>query len=175
MQLVKCLTGMKIIASASRAETVDWCKEMGAHHVVDHRQPLANQVRNIVPEGVRHVLALTKTEDHFDEIIEALSPEGAMALIENFSRSVDVNKMKTKSLSLHWEFMFGRPRFQLATMAEQGRLLNEVADLVDMGLIRSTANANFGSINADNLKRAHALVESGKTIGKIVLSEFSHD
>jgi len=175
VQLVKCLTGMTIIASASRAETVDWCKEMGAHHVVDHRQPLAIQVRNIVPEGVRHVLALTKTEDHFDEIIEALSPEGAMALIENFSRAVDVNKMKPKSLSLHWEFMFGRPRFQLATMAEQGRLLNEAADLVDMGLIRSTANANFGSVNADNLKRAHALVESGKTIGKIVLSEFSHD
>lgn len=173
VQLVKCLTDMTIIASASRPETVDWCKRMGAHHVVDHRQPLAIQVRKIVPEGVRYVLALTKTEDHFDEIIDALSPEGAMALIENFPRPVDVNRLKPKSLSLHWEFMFGRPRFQLANMGEQGRLLNEVADLIDGGLIFSTANSDLGSIDANNLKIGHALVESGKAIGKVVLTGFS--
>jgi len=172
-QLAKRLTGLTVIASASRPETAEWCREMGAHHVIDHRQPLAAQVKKIVPEGVNYVLALTKTEDHFDEIIEAIAPEGAMVLIENLPRPVDVNKLKPKSLSLHWEFMFGRPRFQTANMKEQGRLLNEVAELIDAGFVRSTARTNLGLINAANMKHAHALVEGGKTIGKIVLSGFS--
>jgi zinc-binding alcohol dehydrogenase family protein len=171
-QLAKRLTGLTIIASASRPETVNWCREMGAHHVIDHRQPLAAQMKKIVPEGVNYVLALTKTEDHFDEIIEAMAPEGAMVLIENLATPVDINKMKPKSLSLHWEFMFGRPRFQTANMKEQGQLLNEVAGLIDTGSIRSTARTNLGLINAANLKQAHALVESGKTIGKVVLAGF---
>jgi len=172
IQLAKRLTGLTIIASASRPETVDWCREMGAHHVIDHRQPLAAQVKEIVSDGVNYVLALTKTEDHFDEIIEGMAPEGAMVLIENLATPVDINKMKPKSLSLHWEFMFGRPRFQTENMKEQGRLLNEVAGLIDAGSIRSTARANLGLINAANLKQAHALVESGKTIGKVVLAGF---
>jgi NADPH2:quinone reductase len=172
-QLAKKLTGLTIIASASRPQTVDWCREMGAHHVVDHRQPLADQVKKIVPDGVNYVLALTKTEDHFNEIIEAMAPEAAMVLIENLPQPVDINKLKPKSLSLHWEFMFGRPRFQTPNMKEQGRLLNEVAELIDAGLIRSTARTNLGLITAANLKSAHALVESGKTTGKVVLSGFS--
>jgi NADPH2:quinone reductase len=171
-QLARKLTGLTIIASASRPETVEWCREMGAHHVVDHRHPLAAQVKKIVPNGVNYVLALTKTEDHFDEIIEAMAPESAMVLIENLPQPVDINKLKPKSLSLHWEFMFGRPRFRLANMKEQGRLLTEVAALVDAGLIRSTAHTDVGLINATNLRHAHALVESGKTLGKIVLAGF---
>jgi zinc-binding alcohol dehydrogenase family protein len=171
-QLAKKLTGLTIVASASRPETVEWCREMGAHHVVDHRQPLAAQIKKIVPNGVNYVLALTKTEDHFDEIIEAMAPESAMVLIENLPQRVDINKLKPKSLSLHWEFMFGRPHFRLANMKEQGRLLTEVAGLVDAGLIRSTARTDVGVINAANLRRAHALVESGKTIGKVVLAGF---
>jgi NADPH2:quinone reductase len=172
-QLVKKLTALTVIATASRPDTVDWCRAMGADHVIDHAQPLAPQVKAIVPEGVNHVLALTRTEDHFDEIIEAMAPEAGMVLIENLARPVDVNKLKPKSLSLHWEFMFGRPRFQTANMKEQGLLLTELARLIDAGLIRSTARTNLGSINAANMKRAHALVESGKTIGKVVLSGFS--
>lgn len=172
IQLAKRLTGVTVIASASRPETVDWCREMGAHHVIDHRQPLAAQVKKIVPDGVNYVLALTRTEDHFDEIIEAMAPEAAMALIENLARPVDINKLKPKSLSLHWEFMFGRPRFQTANMKEQGRLLTEVAKLIDAGLLRSTARTNLGLINAANMKQAHTLVESGKTIGKAVLFGF---
>jgi NADPH:quinone reductase len=171
-QLAKKLTGLTIIASASRPETVEWCQEMGAHHVVDHRQPLAAQIKKIVPNGVNYVLALTKTEDHFDEIIEAMAPESAMVLIENLLQPVDINKLKPKSLSLHWEFMFGRPRFRLPNMKEQGRLLTEVGGLVDAGLIRSTARTDVGLINAANLRHAHALVESGKTIGKVVLAGF---
>ena len=171
-QLASRLTGLTVIATASRPETQTWCREMGAHHVIDHRQPLAGQVKAIVPGGVNYVLALTKTEDHFDEIIAAMAPQSAMALIENVARPVDINKLKPKCISLHWEFMFARARFETADMGEQGRLLNEVARLVDAGQIRTTMRQNLGSINAANLKRAHALIESGSAVGKLVLAGF---
>jgi zinc-binding alcohol dehydrogenase family protein len=171
-QLARQLTRLKIIATASRPETVQWCQRMGAHHVIDHRQPLARQVKEILSGGVDYVLALTKVEDHFDEIIEAMAPQSAMVLIENPARPLDIVKLKPKSISLHWEFMFTRSRYETADMGEQGRLLGEVAALVDAGRIVSTMQANLGTINAANLKRAHALVESGKTIGKIVLAGF---
>jgi NADPH:quinone reductase len=171
-QLTRRLTGLTVIATASRSETQAWCREMGAHHVIDHRQPLAEQVKEIMPGGVNYVLALTKTEDYFTEIVEAMAPQSALALIENVAAPLDINQLKPKSISLHWEFMFTRARYQTADMGEQGRILNEVAGLVDAGQIRSTMRENLGTINATNLKRAHALVESGKTIGKIVLAGF---
>ncbi len=171
-QLARQLTGLVVIATASRPETQAWCREMGANRVIDHRQPLAEQVKAIIPGGVNYVLALTKTEDHFDEIIAAMAPQSAMALIENVARPVDINKLKPKCISLHWEFMFARARFETADMSEQGKLLNEVARLVDAGQIRTTMRQNLGAINAANLKRAQALIESGTAIGKIVLEGF---
>jgi NADPH:quinone reductase len=172
IQLARRLTGLTVIATASRPETQDWCREMGALHVIDHRKPLASQVKQIVPDGVNYVLALTRAEDHWDEMIEAMAYRGGIVLIENPAKPIDIVKMKPKSLSLHWEFMFGRSHFQTSEMGEQGRLLNEVAGLVDAGLLRSTVRTNLGSISAANMKRAHAMVESGTTLGKIVLSGF---
>lgn len=171
-QLARQLTGLTVIASASRPETQAWCRKMGAHHVIDHRQPLAAQVKAVVPGGVNYVLALTKTEDHFDEIIAAMAPQSAMALIENVARPLDINKLKPKCISLHWEFMFARARFETADMGEQGRLLDEVSRLVDAQKIRTTMRQNLGPINAANLKRAHAAIESSTTIGKMVLAGF---
>jgi zinc-binding alcohol dehydrogenase family protein len=171
-QLAKQLTCLEIISTASRPETVQWCQRMGAHHVVDHLQPLASQVKAILPGGVNCVLGLTKTEDHFDQLIEAMAPQSAMVLIENPARPLDFVKLKPKSISVHWEFMFTRSRYETADMDEQGRLLNEVAALVDAGRIVTTMQTNLGAVNAANLKRAHALVESGKTVGKIVLAGF---
>jgi zinc-binding alcohol dehydrogenase family protein len=171
-QLARQLTRLTVIATASRLESVQWCERMGAHHVIDHRQPLAAQVKAIIPGGVNYVLALTKVEDHFDQLIEAMTPQSAMALIENPARPLDITKFKPKSISLHWEFMFTRSRYETPDMSEQGRLLNEVAALVDAGRIVSTMQKNLGAINATNLKQAHALVESGKTMGKVVLSGF---
>lgn len=172
IQLAKQLTRLNIIATASRPETVQWCQRMGAHHVIDHRQPLAGQVKAIMPRGVNYVLALTKVEDHFDELIEAMAPQSAMALIENPARPLDIVRLKPKSISLHWEFMFTRSRYETSDMGEQGRLLNEVAALVDAAKIITTMQTNLGVINAANMKKAHALVESGKAIGKIVLAGF---
>jgi NADPH:quinone reductase len=171
-QLARQLTGLKIITTASRPESVQWCQRMGAHHVVDHRQPLARQVKGIVPGGANYVLALTKTEDHFDELVETMAPQSAMVLIETPARPLDIVKLKPKSISLHWEFMFTRSRYETPDMSEQGRLLNEVAKLVDGGRIQSTMQTNLDIINAANMKKAHALVESGKAIGKIVLHGF---
>ena len=172
IQLARQLTKLKVIATASRAETRQWCLKMGAHHVVDHQQPLSGQVEPFAPGGVNFVLGLTKIEDHFDEIIESMAPQSALALIENPARPLEITKLKPKSISLHWEFMFTRSRFQTADMVEQGRLLTEVGELMDAGRILTTLQANFGQITAENMRRAHAAVESGRTIGKIVLAGF---
>jgi NADPH2:quinone reductase len=169
-QLARELTRLRVIATASRPDTRDWCLKMGAHDVIDHSQPLSGQVKGIA--GVDYVLALTKVEDHFEEIIESMAPQSAMALIENPARPLDITKLKPKSIALHWEFMFTRARFQTADMGEQGRLLTEVGELMDAGSIRTTLQANFGQITAENMRRAHAAIESGRTIGKIVLAGF---
>jgi NADPH:quinone reductase len=171
-QLARELTRLRVVATASRPDTRDWCLKMGAHDVIDHRQPLSGQVKGIAAGGVDYVLALTKVEDHFEEIIESMAPQSAMALIENPVRPLDITKLKPKSIGLHWEFMFTRARFQTADMGEQGRLLTEVGELMDAGRIRTTLQADFGQITAENMRRAHAAVESGRTIGKIVLAGF---
>jgi NADPH:quinone reductase len=170
IQLARELTRLKVIATASRAETRDWCLQMGAHHVIDHREALSGQVKAIVPDGINYVLALTKTEDHFDEIIESMVPQSAIALIENPARPLEITKLKPKSIALHWEFMFTRPVYQTADMEEQGRLLTEVGELMDAGRIRTTLQSNLGKITAENVRAAHAVIESGRAIGKIVLA-----
>jgi NADPH:quinone reductase len=172
IQLARRLTALTVIATASRPETQAWSLEMGAHHVIDHRRPIAGPVKAIAPQGVNYVLAMTRTEEHFDEIVDALAPQGALALIENPARPLDIVKLKSKSIPLHWEFVFTRALYQTADMGEQGRVLDEVANLVDAGLIRTTMNANFGLINAANMRRAHAIAESRTAIGKLVLSGF---
>jgi NADPH:quinone reductase len=172
IQLVSQLTNLTTIATASRPASEAWCYRMGATHVVDHGKQLSSQVRAIVPGGGNYVLALTRTEDHFDELIEAMAPQSAIGLIENPARPLEITKLKPKSISFHWEFMFTRSRYQTPDMGEQGRLLSEVGALVDAGRIQSTMQANLGAINAANLKKAHALLESGKTIGKIVLAGY---
>jgi NADPH:quinone reductase len=171
-QLARQLSRLTVISTASRPDTRIWSLKMQAHHIIDHGQPLAAQIKALAPGGVRFVLALTRLEDHYDQVVEAMAPQGAMAIIENPSRPIDIVKLKSKSISLHWEFMFTRSRYQTADMHEQGRLLNSVAALVDAGRIQTTMHTHLGAINAGNLKKAHCLVESGKAIGKIVLSGF---
>lgn len=121
---------------------------------------------------MNYTLALTRTEDHFEQLVEAMAPQSALALIENPARPLELTLLKPKSISLHWEFMFTRSRYQTADMGEQGRLLNEVAQLVDTGRFQATMRTHLGRITAANLKTAHALVEGGRTTGKIVLAGF---
>jgi zinc-binding alcohol dehydrogenase family protein len=171
IQLAKARTNLAVIATASRPETVAWVKELGADHVVDHAKPLAAEVAKLGLGAPAFVFSTTQTDGHFDQIAELIAPQGRFALIDD-PELVDVRKLKRKSVSLHWEFMFTRPMFETADVLEQSRLLTEVSRAVEAGSIRTTLAEKFGAINAANLKRAHALVESGKAKGKIVLEGF---
>lgn len=172
VQLARQLTGLTVIGTASRPETQAWVRELGAHHVIDHRQPLSEELKRIGINQVTHVASLTQTDQHFAQLVEALAPQGRLALIDDPEQPLDIMQLKRKSLSLHWELMFTRSLFETADMIEQHRLLNRVAELVDAGTLRTTLGEHFGSINAANLRRAHALLESGTAKGKIVLAGF---
>jgi zinc-binding alcohol dehydrogenase family protein len=172
VQLARKLTAATVIGTASREHSRDWVLGLGAHHVVDHRGDLAAQVKAIAPQGVDYVLSLTHTEQHFEAIVEVLKPQGRMGLIDDPSAPLDITKLKQKSISLHWELMYTRSLFHTPDMQAQHQILNEVADLVDAGALRSTISDNLGTINAANLRKAHAQLESHGTTGKIVLSGF---
>ena len=171
IQLARQLTQLKVIATASRPETQAWCRELGAHAVVDHSRPLAQALKDDGHGQVDFVAALTHTGQHYEQIVESLKPQGALAVIDDMP-VLDAMKLKTKAISLHWELMFTRSMFGTPDMAEQGKLLAEVARLVDAKRLRTTAGAHYGTINAANLLRAHAFVESGKAQGKVVLEGF---
>jgi zinc-binding alcohol dehydrogenase family protein len=171
LQLARKLTNWTIIATASRPETRQWVTDLGAHHVIDHGQPLLQELQRIGIAQVDCVASLTHTDLHLVEIVACLVPQGKLALIDD-PEALDVKLLKTKSISLHWELMFTRSMFETADMIEQHLLLDRVAQLIDDGVLRSTVTERFGTINAANLRRAHALLESGTARGKIVLSGF---
>ncbi|BAN50768.1 zinc-binding alcohol dehydrogenase family protein [Metapseudomonas resinovorans] len=172
VQLARQLTGLTVIGTASRPETQAWVRELGAHHVLDHSKPLAEELRRAGLTQVTHVASLTQTDQHLDQLVEALAPQGRLGLIDD-PAALDVAKLKRKSLSLHWEFMYTRSMFQTPDILEQHRLLERVSQLIDAGTLKTTVGEHFGTINAANLRRAHALLESGKAKGKIVLEGFA--
>ena len=171
IQLARQLTDLVVIATASRDETSAWVKGLGANHVVDHRRPLAAQVSALGTGAPAFVLSTTQTDKHFDEIVELIAPQGRFALIDD-PDLIDARKLKRKSVSLHWELMFTRSIFKTADMAKQHELLASVSALLDEGRVKTTLAENFGKINAENLKQAHALLETGTAKGKIVLEGF---
>ena len=171
IQLARKLTDLTIIATASRDETRGWVEELGAHHVIDHRKPLAAQVEALGLGAPGFVFSTTHTDEHIAEIGELLAPQGRLALIDD-PTTLDIMPLKQKSISVHWELMYTRSLFQTADMSEQGVLLDEVARLVDAGTIRTTLAENFGKIDAANLRRAHERIESHTAKGKIVLEGF---
>jgi zinc-binding alcohol dehydrogenase family protein len=168
IQLARRLTGLTVLATASRPETVKWCRELGAHAVIDHSKPMKQQIAALKLPDVALIASLTGTQDHFPALADILAPQGKIGLIDD-PTSVNFSLLKGKAGSLHWESMFTRSSFQTADMIGQHHLLNDVADMIDKGVLRTTLEQTFGTINAANLKRAHALIESGKSVGKIVL------
>jgi zinc-binding alcohol dehydrogenase family protein len=170
-QMARRLTGLTVIATASRPESVAWCHQMGAHHVIDHHKPLEDGLKAIGIPLVRYVAGLTATDKHQKSIVAALAPQGALAMIDD-PETFDVVPFKRKSLSVHWELMFTRSLYGTSDIEAQHRILSEVSALVDSGVLRSTFREDYGSINAANLTRAHAAVESGRSVGKLVLSGF---
>lgn len=170
-QLARRLTRLTVIGTASRPETQAWVRDLGAHHVIDHDQPLAAQLQAAGIGQVDKVISLTHTDHYFAQLVDVLRPQGQLALIDD-PASLDVVPLKRKSLSLHWELMFTRSLYQTSDMIRQHELLERVAALIDEGVLKTTLGEHFGAINAANLRRAHARVESGKARGKIVLEGF---
>jgi len=171
VQLASVLTGATVIATASRDSSASWVKKLGADYVIDSSKPLVAQVEQLNIGQVTHVASLTHTDTYLDSYVELLAPMGKIALIDD-PKSIDIKKLKQKSLSLHWEFMFTRSMFNTSDINKQHQLLNKVSDLIDQGYIQTTVGNNLGTINAKNLRIAHKMLESGKSIGKIVLEGF---
>ncbi|HRK42596.1 MAG TPA: zinc-binding alcohol dehydrogenase family protein [Gemmobacter sp.] len=172
VQLARQLTDLTVIATASRPETADWVRSLGAHHVLDHSQPLAAQVAALGLGAPAFVFSTTQTHLHLAEIADLIAPQGRFGLIDDPDH-LNIMPFKRKSVSIHWESMFTRSVFQTPDMAAQGAALAEVAALVQAGRLRSTLAERFGPITAANLIRAHKLLETGRTKGKIVLEGFA--
>ncbi len=163
IQLARQLTGLTVVATAMRRESAEWCSELGAHAVIDHSKPFKEQIEALKLDHVDLVASLTRTHEHYKEVADFIAPQGKFGLIDD-PMEINIDVFKGKAVSLHWEWMFTR-----STLIAQGQLLNEVADLIDKGVLRTTFDRSLGKINAANLKRAHELLESGKSRGKIVL------
>ncbi len=168
IQLARRLTGLTIVATASRAESQAWCRDLGAHAVIDHNAAMKEQIDALKLPPVALVASLTNTDQHLKALADIIAPQGRFGLIDD-PPSFELALFKGKACSVHWESMFTRSSFQTDDMIAQHHLLNDVSDLIDKGVLRTTFDQNFGTINAANLKRAHALIESGKSRGKIVL------
>ncbi|EPJ47246.1 MAG: zinc-binding alcohol dehydrogenase family protein [Osedax symbiont Rs1] len=171
-QLALALTNATVIGTASRKESKEWLKGLALDYVIDHSKPLSQELARIGIEDVTHVISLTHTDSHYAEIVKVLAPQGQLALIDDPKIPLDIMQLKLKSISLHWELMFTKSMFKTADMHSQGQLLNAVSAMVDQGKIVSTLAEHYGLINAENLKKAHAFIESGKAIGKVVLAGF---
>jgi len=171
IQLLKALTDLTIIASASRPETQDWVRECGAHHVINHREPMPAQIEALGLGAPGFVFSTTHTGSHFDAINELIAPQGRFGLIDD-PEQLNIMPFKLKAVSTHWELMFTRSIFGTPDLAEQGKLLNELSRLVDEGKIRSTLTEVAGKIDAATLSAVHAKIESNSARGKIVLEGF---
>jgi zinc-binding alcohol dehydrogenase family protein len=161
------LAGLTVIATASRPETIDWVKDLGADQVINHRNPLNDELKAIGITHVDYILCTSETDQYFDVMAEIITPQGRIATITEAKENHNVDLLKAKSASFSYEFMFTRSMFQTPDMIEQHKLLSIVADLIDAGTLKNTANESFGALTPESLRKAHALLESGKAIGKI--------
>ena len=170
IQLAKA-AGLMVIATASRPETENWVRELGADHVVNHRKPMVEQVRAL---GFKHVdhIAIFNDMRHWETAVELIRPEGGIVTIDDTDLPMPMAGMKMKAASLHWEFMFARAMFETPDMIEQHKLLTYVANEIDAGRIRTTLDTVLSPINAENIRAAHALIETGQAKGKIVVQSF---
>lgn len=169
VQLAARLTALRVVGTASRPETRQWVEQLGAHDVIDHREPLSQELARLGIDGVELVAGLTHTDAHFAEIVACLAPQGRVGVIDD-PAELDVKLLKQKAASLHWEFMFTRSMFETPDMIEQHRLLTDVAELIDDGTLRTTTDSTYGEISAATLGQAHAFVERGRAVGKVVLA-----
>lgn len=167
------LAELKVVATASRPESIAWCKELGAHHTVDHRKPMRPQLEALGFKHVDYIANFSEVDEHWAAIGDLVAPQGGIVLIVGNKAPLNVDAIRAKSASLFFELMFTRSRFQTPDMIEQHKLLNQVADWLDAGRLKGTLKETLSPINAANLRKAHARLESGTMIGKLVLKGWS--
>lgn len=167
--------GLVVIATASRPESRAWCERMGASHVVDHSQPLPPQLAALGLPKVDRIANFSDTDAYWPAMAELIRPQGAIVAIVGNRAPLDLNLLKAKSVSFHWEFMFTRPQFRTPDRGRQGAILERLAQLVEAGELQGTATTRLAPISPENLARAHALLERGRTLGKIVLAGWDSD
>lgn len=172
IQLAKKLGQLKVIATASREDSRQWCQNLGADHVISHYGSMAEQLAAINIKEVDYIFCAADTDPHFDAMAELIAPQGAICSIVNSIAPLDMSKLMLKSASFTWEMMFTRSMYHTADMQKQHDLLNAAAKLIDSGVLKTTLGEVYGKINAANLRRAHEAIESHRTIGKIVLAGF---
>ncbi|MEQ8633219.1 zinc-binding alcohol dehydrogenase family protein [Gimesia maris] len=168
IQLAK-LAGLTVIATASRPESTEWVKQLGADHVVNHYEPLRPQIEALGMKYLDSIALFNNTDQHWEGVVDLIRPQGRIVSIVENKEPLAQTMMKTKSATLVWEFMYTRSMFETPDMIEQHHLLNRVAEWIDAGKISCTANEVLSPINAANLREAHKTLEAGRTIGKIVL------
>ena len=171
IQLLKAKTNLKVIATASREETKAWVKSLGADYVIDHTEDLNTQIKALGLDAPQYIFSTNQTETYLPQISKLIAPQGKFGLIDD-PKLLDIGEFKSKSVSVHWEFMFTRSMFNTTDIEQQSQLLHQVAELVDNHRIKTTLNQTLGKINAKNLKLAHELIETGRAKGKIVLEGF---
>jgi len=169
IQFAKQVIGINVIATASRAESKDWCKQMGADIVLDH-QHLAQQFKDNNLDTPKYILCMGVPDDYFDQMIQVIAPQGSICLLANTQQAYDLNLLKAKSITLVWEMMFTRSMFQTNDLVKQHELLNKLALMVENGDIRHTLTQHLNPINVDTITRAHQVIERGKMQGKLVIS-----
>lgn len=169
IQLAKKLANLTVIATASRQETIDWCLEMGADHVINHRENLQSELERIGYPQVDYILDFVDLEGYWDNIAEIIKPQGHIVSITASSKPLNLDILKSKSVSFSWELMYTRSMYHTEDIDQQHKILNHVAQLLEEGTLKSTLTTTLKGLSADNLKKAHEMQESGKTIGKTVI------
>jgi NADPH2:quinone reductase len=172
IQLAKYV-GLTVIGTASRAESIAWIKQLGADHVINHFEPFHAQLKHIGLDHVSYIFCLNNTDSHWSHMAEAIAPQGKICSIVETKQPLDLNVIRKKSVTFVWELMFTRPMYGTEDMDQQHLLLNELAKLIDGGLVISTMTERLEPIHAANLRFAHAKIEQGHMIGKLVIENFS--
>jgi NADPH:quinone reductase len=171
IQIAKRVAGLRVIATASRGETEAWCRELGADEVINHREPLKDELQRIDAGEVDFILCAANTEAHLQNMADSIKPQGKVCLIVGVKggQPVNINIFQSKSVAICWEYMFTRAMYETPDMAAQHDILEKTARLLEDGTLRHTMREHYGPLNAENLRRAHAMLESGRMIGKLVL------
>ncbi|XHX78470.1 MAG: zinc-binding alcohol dehydrogenase family protein [Stenomitos frigidus ULC029] len=170
IQLAKQVAGMRVIATASRPETINWCQKMGADDTINHHHPFKSELATIGVDHVDYILCLHDTDQYLQNMVDVIKPQGKICSIVSTDQPFDLNLFFSKSVTFVWEMMFTKSMYETADIQSQHELLNRVATLIDRGILKTTLTENLGVLSSINLVKAHQLLAAGTTIGKVVLS-----